>query len=259
MHGGELVGEAKRRAQAQLAAAMRERSNIEPLDLTRHLEGVRDWLPPRQEVPRVVLAIPSGRANWHPHFALAFIDMLSPQLEDRSKEPICRIGLERSSNLLQNRHRLVRFAQRENATHILFLDDDMIMPMDTLYRLLEHKKPIVGVNGTTRQFPVFPCAVKGGKRYSSKGKTGIEKVDHCGLAITLIDMRVFDSAPLPWFIFAYDPRNDSPGCDTYMSEDVYFYHQARKAGFDCWIDHDLSNKIKHIGELEYDMSMADDE
>jgi hypothetical protein len=36
-----------------------------------------------------------------------------------------------------------------------------------------------------------------------------------------------------------------------LGEDIYFCIKAKDAGFDTWVDHDLSKGIKHIGQYVY--------
>ncbi len=39
--------------------------------------------------------------------------------------------------------------------------------------------------------------------------------------------------------------------DLVEGEDIYFCIKAKDAGFDTWVDHDLSKGIKHIGQYVY--------
>jgi hypothetical protein len=170
------------------------------------------------------------------------------------EEPPVRWCYHRSSALPQNRHNLVREAQKMGVSHILFLDDDMTFPPDTLERMLRAGKPIVAANCTTRALPIVTTAIKNEKRITSLGKTGLEYVDQVGMAVMLIDMKVFDRVPLPWFSFAWDAEYP----DTYCSEDMFFCKKARAEGIPIVVDHELSQQIGHVGELEYRHDMVDE-
>lgn len=175
--------------------------------------------------------------------------LLRPSGEDMT----IRWQYARSSNLCQNRHSLVRAAQQLKCCHILWLDDDMTFPPDTLERLLGHAMPIVGANYTTRALPIIPTAVKNDQRVSSDGKTGLEFIDQFGFGVVLTETKIFDKIPLPWFLFDWDAGYP----DAYCSEDMYFCKKAKHAGFRIAIDHDLSNQVQHIGEMQFDHSMVD--
>lgn len=134
------------------------------------------------------------------------------------------------------------------ATHILFIDSDMRFPKDTLERLLAHKKDIIGANARSRTEDVW-VARKDEKFISSVGKKGIEEVDTLGFGIILIDLKVFTSKlrGLPPNCFA-QPFNTFNG--NFVGEDIYFCTIAREKGWKIWVDHDLSQEVKHIGQVE---------
>lgn len=145
------------------------------------------------------------------------------------------------------RHRCVAEAVKWDATHLLFLDDDMHFPRDTLHRLLAHNLPVVGANYVRRVFPPIPTAYnleRTGKVHTRQDSTGLEEVSHFGTGIMLIDMRVFDTIQLPFFELKSDKDGVRP-----KGEDVYFCHKCREAGISLLIDHDLSKEIGHYGEL----------
>lgn len=207
-------------------------------------------------IPSVLIAIPTGRSGWSPDFAMSLLGLVTQPLKGGlrlAKEPVVRWCYHRSSALPQNRHNLVREAQKMGVSHLLFLDDDMTFPADTLGRLLARGALVAAANCTTRALPIIPTAVKNDQRVPSAGKTGIELVDQVGCAVMLIDMKVFDRVPLPWFKFEWDEAYP----DTYCSEDMYFCKKVRAQGIGIAIDHDLSQQIGHVGEMEYAHSMID--
>lgn len=146
-----------------------------------------------------------------------------------------------------NRTLLVHKAVEMKATHILFVDSDMRFPPDALERLLVHKKDIVGANYQARTNSET-TARKDGK-FVPLGKQGIEEVDTMGFGLILIDLNVFTSP-----IRSVPPNCFSMPFDTsiglFVGEDVYFCTMARDKGFRVWVDHDLSNQVKHLGTKE---------
>src|SRR3990167_3020477 len=62
--------------------------------------------------------------------------------------------LRRSCDIVSNRTFLVNAAIKAGATHILFIDCDMLFPHDIIKTLFAHKKEIVGVDYNARTFPL---------------------------------------------------------------------------------------------------------
>lgn len=141
------------------------------------------------------------------------------------------------------RNKAVKAAQQAGASHLLFLDSDMRFPEDTLDRLLARNVDIVAANYVQRSMNEWCVARSEGVPVSSVGKTGLQQVDTTGTGVMLIRMRVFESMPKPWF----DTPNDG---QTFTGEDVHFCQQALTHWFKVWIDHDLSQDVRHQGMVE---------
>lgn len=154
----------------------------------------------------------------------------------------------RSSVLPDSRNKLVAQAIMDGATHILFLDSDMMFPPDLLNRLLAHNQPIVAVNYTRRTIPTVPTAyIEGeGPLYTEDEDSGLRSVTHCGMGAMLVRCEVFDGMPMP--IFQFMPR---PGQLEAVGEDVIFCKLARDRGYNVLIDQDLSRQIGHIGQFVF--------
>lgn len=140
--------------------------------------------------------------------------------------------------LLPNqRTELVKRSIEAHASHILFVDSDMRFPKDTLERLKKHDLDIVGANCKHRQANKWTAGV------SSKGKRGLKEVKGLGFGVTLIRTDVFFKIPEPWFATPYDGKQ-------FVGEDIFFCYKVKEAGLKIFIDHDLSQEIKHIGRIE---------
>ena len=171
---------------------------------------------------------------------------------------ICNAGLPLAVNfsigsvLPGNRELLAEQMLEMGASHILYLDSDMRFPPDTLNRLLARDKAIVGSNAVTRKGFIRPYAGGfDGLPVYSNGKSGIEKVMTVGAGILLIRREVFEAMKKPWFMFPWMGERLGHG-----GEDAYFCRMAAEAGFDTWIDHDLTQEVRHIGTFEYGMEHA---
>ena len=156
--------------------------------------------------------------------------------------------------IFDQRNSLVKTALEIKADYLLFIDADMRFPKDTLKILMAHDKDIIGVNATTRGEPVKPTA----KNFQinedgsvdwlpiySNAMSGIGKADGIGCGVMLIKRKVLEKVESPHFFF------ESLGDTKLLGEDIYFCIKAKDAGFDTWVDHDLSKHIKHIGQYVY--------
>lgn len=152
--------------------------------------------------------------------------------------PDAYFTISQGSLLPNQRTSLVKLAQEAHVSHVLFIDSDMRFPQDTIKRLLEHKLDIVGAN----------CAQRGIKKtttgISSKNKTGIEEVKKIGFGVTLIRMDVFIKTPTPWFATPFDGKQ-------FVGEDIFFCRKITEAGFKIFVDHDLSQEVKHSGIYDF--------
>lgn len=157
--------------------------------------------------------------------------------------------------IFDQRQKLAQAALDDGCEYVLWIDADMRFPKTTIERLLSHKKDICGVNATTRTIPVKSTAknlvidVEDKSNtwvgVSSKGKKGIERVSSIGCGVMLVHKSVFEKTPQPWFWFY-----ELPGGKV-LGEDVHFCIAAHDAGFETWVDHELSQEIGHVGEYTY--------
>lgn len=163
-----------------------------------------------------------------------------------------QVTLIKSSVLPETRAMLVSRCLDMGATHMLFLDDDMKFPPDTIARLLNHNLAVVAVNYPRKNLEARPTAYADepdyvGPVWSGDRASGLQQVAYCGFGIMLIDMRVFEKLSLPLFSFEPQP----PDYIKYMGEDAYFCRKLADAGIPLFIDHDLSKQCSHIGDMEY--------
>lgn len=161
-----------------------------------------------------------------------------------------------------NRNDLARRALNiEQVTHLLWLDDDMRFPKDTLYRLLKHNEAFVGTNYSTRKTPsvpvtcekIFPELGKPAKRLiTPEGATGLADVEAVGFGCVLVRREVFEETPFPWFECRYDYDRK-----LHIGEDIWFSMLATNAGFRIKVDQGLSDDlVGHVGKWDYRMRHA---
>ncbi len=187
---------------------------------------------------RILCAVPMRHDYLHRKFAFTFSTMIKPfhfECVD-----IARAHVESARNAAVKHALDLRF------THILFLDDDHILPPDTFLRLWKMDAPVAAALAFKRIQPYEP--VIGTFGITSSGQTGVflkpewihtgpRKVDAIGFAGVLIRLSVFETLAekkLPWFKW-----NE-------LGEDFSFCLACKDAGIEVWCDTDLI--LPHIGE-----------
>ncbi len=158
----------------------------------------------------------------------------------------------KSSMLCWNRETLLRniYDKAEEVTHVLWLDDDMTFPRDTLHRLLLHDKDFVAGQGVTKEVPADPTAtgMDGFRCYSDPEKQGLQEIKHVGLAVALMKAKPeVREMKEPWFEQKWQEEVKAPS-----GEDVFFCHRLRdELKMRLYVDHELSRQIGHIGAFEF--------
>jgi hypothetical protein len=135
----------------------------------------------------------------------------------------------------QGRIYCVKEAMKNECSHILFVDDDMVFSPDTLEKLLATGKEIVGVNSYSRVFPlqttVTPLNAPQDELFECKSM---------GMGVALIDMEVFKKLDEPYFDFNMDK------CGAMIDgEDAYFCKKARGVGYSIFVEPKV--KVGHLG------------
>lgn len=128
-------------------------------------------------------------------------------------------------------------------THLFIVDDDQMLPPDTVERLLKHDVDIVACNLLTRTPPFGPYMFRDANEDgvanqielpSPKVEGPLIEVHSCGTGGILIKTEVFRKLDFPFFY--HD--------DILKTYDMYFCRNARRAGFKIHVD--LSCPSGHI-------------
>ncbi len=160
-----------------------------------------------------------------------------------------------------SRDHLVKKALEEKVNFVFFLDTDVLPHPQTLVRLLASNLPIIsGLYWTKAK---LPCAYKFTKDPNHAGgfdPNHVEsmdpatfsprpmEVDAVGAGCLLIDARVFNIIPEPWFqwnMLPWVPQEESAG----HSEDINFCLKAKQYGFPIYLD--AGARCKHLLEGSY--------
>ncbi len=147
----------------------------------------------------------------------------------------------------------IESALKQGATHALWLDTDMSFPPETAVLLAMHETPIVACNYVTRDGSGQFTAIREdadelitGRVETRDDSTGLEAVDAVGMGVMLMRTDILAQIPRPWFTHG---TNAKTGGD--VGEDIVFCRAARRAGYQVYVDHDLSKQVGHIGTHTY--------
>jgi len=145
------------------------------------------------------------------------------------------------------RNAAVKMARDRGATHIFFLDSDVVPDKnDTILQLYRWRLPVAcGLYRLKRvdSSQVFPFSVykwspeRNAFRYLTPGDippgSRLIPIDGGGLGLCLIDMRVFNVIDEPYFRWELYPWNPPPGG---LSEDLYFFKKVIDKGIQPYAD-----------------------
>ncbi len=197
----------------------------------------------------VLVGVPSS-GTWTAEtakcIALMFSHFSLYKVKGSTKQKISLLSIQ-ASMLSTSREMMVKKAIDMDATHLMLIDSDMLLPMNTAKRFLELKRPFIAANCTTRKFPTETVGhTLDGERMISLGKSGVEEVQHVGLAVSMIEVAALKELTPPLFLMDW-----IPDLQTYCGEDVYFCQKLREKGYKLYIDHETSRLVKHVGKYNF--------
>jgi GT2 family glycosyltransferase len=148
------------------------------------------------------------------------------------------------------REKLMKAAADTDATHLMFIDSDVMFPPDAMEKLLRQQKTLIGATYRLKDQHRKVAAHKPlGTEYGPNREvklTDTPQVTHEVRAIPtgfmLVDLKAIREIPQPWFDF-------SPNDDTFMGEDVWFCERVREHGHQIFMDPTIP--VGHIGDWVY--------
>jgi len=140
------------------------------------------------------------------------------------------------------RNGIVKLAQSAGCSHLLMFDTDMIYEVDTVKKLLDCDKDIVGALCFKRSPPFNPFMIKDGKGIEEWEDGSLVEVDRTGTGCLMIKMQVFDDIPSPYF----QTLIDNDGMVT-LGEDYNFCDKAREAGYEIYVNTNV--QAEHLSEM----------
>lgn len=202
--------------------------------------------------PRIVLGVPHRHGEVHIAFTRSLL-----QLDLRGIE-LAMID-NSHTDVGINRNMIVqKFLDHPmQATHLFFVDTDMGLPPDALQKLVQADQAIVSglaVEKVTCRIVAIDwgdgwagsiqlhqkwCkpAAQGAPHWLLKDeyKNKLIPIGATGAACLLVRREVFDTIGYPWFFNEYNPDAQRHTAQSYMGEDISFFHKAKKHGIQGWM------------------------
>lgn len=204
---------------------------------------------------KVVVGIPSPGV-WCADFGMALCNMISAfhvHSVGQFKEQVINIASSKGSILPRQRENIVTSALKAKADYLLWLDCDHTFPPRLLHQMIMDGKDVVAINCVTKHIPCSPTARKfdpnderGEAVYTDPDSPKLEKVWRIGTGLMLVDMKVYKATGANIFDMRW---REKPGA--YQGEDWSMCEAIERAGFEIWVDHELSNEVGHIGQFEF--------
>ena len=144
----------------------------------------------------------------------------------------------RGYNTAENRNHIATRAITNKCSHLFLIDDDMIYEPDTIDKLIESEKDIVGGLYYTK-YEKQEYVIESDE---IKDKTFICKA--IGGGLLMIKTEVLMKIPQPHFGYLWYSNGMVK-----ESNDWYFCRKARESGYKIWCNPDI--KAKHIGLKEF--------
>ncbi len=137
------------------------------------------------------------------------------------------------------------FLAHTDCTHLLFIDDDVILPEGSLVQLAEAlARPGVDIAAGayptfrfvgTRHAYLYLTARPVGGDWLAEWPDGLVEVDAAGTGCMAIARPVFAAVGFPWFRWP-EQHDPTTGTVQWVSDDVDFCRAARDKGFRVWCD-----------------------
>ena len=160
-----------------------------------------------------------------------------------------KLFLSPGTLIANQRHELVLAAQEWEATHVLFIDSDIVFSPNNVINLLDFDEEIVGAAYSKRVEPIITTAWHKIDDWNShvivEEQTDSHiKVEAMALGFCLIKTSVFDKLELPWFQLGFYKNQ-------YTGEDIEFFRKCNNADIPIWLDIQTTCELGHLGTKEF--------
>ena len=184
--------------------------------------------------PTLIIGIPS-RGKVSTEFMMSLIQLFNPL------NMVITYVIQKGMLPAEAREAITKYALKAGAKYIFFVDDDMLLPPDTLYRLNQRMQTLPDaaiVSGiySSKFEPVEPFVYKkfGTGAYWDFKKDAVEQVWAVGAGCLLVNLEYVKKMKEPYWLDEYGEINGRP---TFLGQDINFCHKIQKeAGGKVYID-----------------------
>lgn len=192
-------------------------------------------------LPKIFFGLPT-MGNIHTLLLIAITTYFADSVKNKDKD-IMLFPTMGVRPVEKARNTIVEEFLKTDATHLFFIDNDTIPPLDALDKLLKADKDIISgltpivehdenrLNDSNGFYKKWNCVGVDDKLL--KPHTGILPIKGAGGSCLLIKREVFEKMKAPWFKFLY---KDDKGKECVISEDIYFIIMAISNGFKPFCD-----------------------
>jgi GT2 family glycosyltransferase len=167
---------------------------------------------------------------------------------------IADIWTPEGTYLHRSREKIMEAAVATDATHVMFIDSDVIFPPDGMERLLRARETVIGASYHLKWqgkqvWAHKPLEAKYGAARDLQEiaplekRTDVHEVRGLPTGFMLVDLDAVRSIERPWF--DYGPNTE----DDWMGEDVFFCEKLRAHGHKILLDPTI--RVGHVGDWVY--------
>lgn len=219
-----------------------------------------------QRAPKLMICTPchSGKVDLNYHISIA---LAGAHLGRNGVEYMLDYNVGMSIDWA--RSRMATAFLKSDATHLLFIDDDIAFAADLPFRMLCENVDVVAVPYRRKQREVKYNIRHGVRVKTIPGRPYMVGVDSIATGMMMIRRNVLEKLEPTVPEFLYDDKGEKGrlffrhqlvddemvGGVSYMGEDYYFCKIAKDAGFDIWAY--VDEELGHIGTYAFDGRYSD--
>lgn len=212
------------------------------------------YIPPMDHAPRIAWANVNYGPIWAPAYTshMRALNYAAQRLTVDYRGDIHAIGATDRMYTHEAENRVVKDILDTPCTHIFFTENDMVLPDETIPWLLDVNQPIVTGVYYLRQGYGQPCLYRKVSQFKGQGAYGQSPVrmypqdkpfrlNGCvGVGCLLVQKRVFETVPYPWFDLQAGHGQQGYGSD------MFFFKKVRDCKIDVWVQPTVQ-----CGQIEY--------
>jgi hypothetical protein len=188
---------------------------------------------------KILIAVSNNRADLNIQFVRCLIELLS---YTNSKGHKAGLTFFDSYDAAVMRNDATKAFLLSDADYIFYVDADMIYPYDSIVKLIETGKDVIGGFYVSRKQPILPIHYKeilldGGMADASNRvplSTGVVEVGAGGGGGLLVARSVLEKMEVPYFKVIMDEEKK-----LHVGEDVYFFLKLKELGLKAYVNCDV--------------------